>query len=263
MEINNDILHNNNNNELIQYNNININTITTQAQIYLIGAGPGDIGLLTLKAKQIIEQADLVLADKLISKEILNLVRGELKIANKYQGNQINAQNELNEYGKQGLIKGQLVVRLKGGDPFIFGRGGEEVLYYRKLGYEPKIIPGISSCLSAPLLANIPITHRSITNQFLVCTGTTCDNRIINLPIYEEQRTLILLMAVHKINEVQLSLRELKYPDIINIAIIENASRDNQRNIFTTLKELIVTANKFKIQSPSIIVIGNSVNTLY
>ena len=141
------------------------------ARVTLVGSGPGDPELLTIKAAGVLSDPHaLVIADRLVSKEVLNLVRGEIKVANKHPGCAEKAQNEIYTWVAEGLAADRHVVRLKIGDPFVFGRGGEEVLKFREMGHEPAVIPGVSAAFSAPLLAGIPVTHRGVSNQVVMCT---------------------------------------------------------------------------------------------
>jgi precorrin-4 methylase len=135
--------------------------------ITLVGAGPGDPELLTIAAMRLInDEANFVIADRLVSPEIISLVKGTCKIANKYPGCQESAQDEIYSWVTEAVLNGKNIIRLKIGDPFIFGRGGEECLEFRKrFGIEAKVIPGVSAVFSSPLLGSIPLTHRGIANQ--------------------------------------------------------------------------------------------------
>lgn len=144
---------------------------SADGELVLVGAGPGHVSLLTLAALAAIAEADLVVADRLIPAETLRLCRGQLVVAQKEYGRAHVAQEEIHAACLKGLQRGWRVVRLKGGDPFVFGRGGEELLHFRQLGYRVRVVPGISSSLSAPLLAGIPVTHRGIADQILVATA--------------------------------------------------------------------------------------------
>ncbi|CAG8730399.1 6166_t:CDS:2, partial [Acaulospora colombiana] len=148
-------------------------SLSKRGRIRLVGAGPGDPNLLTRAAYQAIQEADVILSDKLVPSEVLKLIPQQTEVlvaAKKFCANAEASQEELNRLGLEALSQGKDVVRLKQGDPFLFGRGGEEFLFYRSNGYTPQVLPGISSCMSAPLLANIPVTHRGVASQLLVCT---------------------------------------------------------------------------------------------
>eukprot|EP01038_Epipyxis_sp_PR26KG_P010650 gene10650-14302_t len=231
--------------------------------ITLIGSGPGDPDLLTIQAYKLIKSASLVIADRLISKEILDLIECELKVANKKPGCAEEAQDEINRWVLEGLSSGKKVVRLKIGDPFLFGRGGEEILEYRKYGYEPMIVPGISSSYSAPLAANIPITHRGIANQVLICTGYGQNGSIIDIPEYHSDRTLVLLMAVGRISEIASNMTLYKnYPQLLPVCIIEKATTPQQRLIYGTLNDIGEIALTQQAKAPATIVIGDVVHAL-
>ncbi|KAF9918978.1 hypothetical protein BX616_003498 [Lobosporangium transversale] len=227
-------------------------------EIKLIGAGPGDPDLLTMAAyKAITTWADIVLADKLVSKEILTLVSCPLFIANKDKGCQASGQQELFERATQALRQGLRVVRLKQGDPFIFGRGGEEFLFFRQLGFEPTIVPGLSSSISGPLLANIPLTHRGTASQFLVCTGTGSNDSIPEMPTYVAHRTTVFLMALHRLEALVQDLVELGgYPEHLPVAIVERASAKDQRCIKATVGTIVQTVKETGYRPPGIFIVG-------
>ena len=148
------------------------NTHSSGGRVSLVGSGPGDPDLLTVQAMKLIQEADLVVSDRLVSNDILNLVQGELKIANKKPGCAEMAQEEIYRWVCEGVKEGKNVVRLKIGDPYLFGRGGEEVLFFREhLQVEPFVSAAVSSSFSAPLAAGIPLTHRGLSNQVLISTG--------------------------------------------------------------------------------------------
>jgi len=176
-----------------------------------VGAGPGDPNLLTRAAYQAIQEADLILSDKLVPNEVLKLIPQHTEVfiaAKKFCANVEAIQAELNRAALDALNQGKDVVRLKQGDPFLFGRGGEEFLFFQSNGYIPQVIPGISSCMSAPLLANIPVTHRGVASQFLVCTGTSKRNTLLEIPMYHPARTTVFLMACHRIRDITKDLMD-------------------------------------------------------
>lgn len=235
----------------------------TKGRVCLVGSGPGDPDLLTVQALKRIQSASLVVADRLVSKEILQLVKGKLKVANKKPGCAEEAQEELNRWVIDAVLQGEDVVRLKIGDPFLFGRAGEEILEYRKHGVEATVLPGLSSSYSAPLVANIPLTHRGVANQVLITTGYGMNGTHIDLPIYQNDRTLVLLMAVGRIEEIARVLQEEKgYPQTTPIAIIEKATTPEQRILQGTLATIVQIAKEYEAKPPATIVIGEVVSVL-
>ncbi|AAC06540.1 uroporphyrinogen-III C-methyltransferase [Aquifex aeolicus] len=226
-------------------------------KVYLIGAGPGDPELLTLKAYRILRKADVVLYDALVNREILHFARQDsLKIyVGKRDGKHSLPQEEINELLHRFALSYKIVVRLKGGDPFVFGRGGEELLYLKSRGVEVEIVPGITSAISAPSSAFIPVTHRGIASSFAVVTGHP--NREIKWEDLVNIDTLVVLMGVKNREKIA---RELigagRNPDE-PVAFIEKATTPEQREVFSTLKE--VAQNPPEVNPPAVMVVGKVV----
>jgi len=178
--------------------------------IILAGSGPGHPDLLTQATHKAIKSADLILADKLVPSGVLDLIprRTPVQIARKFPGNADRAQEELLEMALAGVQEGKTVLRLKQGDPYVYGRGGEEVAYFRQHGYGDRVsvLPGVTSALSAPLFAAIPPTQRDVADQILICTGTGKKGKAPSPPEYVPSRTVVFLMALHRINGL---IREL------------------------------------------------------
>lgn len=233
-------------------------------KITLVGSGPGDPDLLTVKAYQLLQDPDaVVIADRLVSQEILDLVKGDIKVARKLPGCAENAQAEIYWWAYQGLSAGNHVIRLKIGDPFVFGRGGEEVIQFRKFGVESKVIPGVSAAFSAPLLANIPVTHRGVSNQVVMCTGYGREGSSPDLIQYHEEQTIVFLMAVGRLRVLCERLVTLAgYPKDTPVGIIERAGCPNQRIVIGDMQTIADIAEKHSIQAPSTIVVGKVVNVL-
>jgi len=234
-------------------------------QLALVGAGPGDPELLTVQALRLIKDASLVVADRLISPEILDLVDCELRIAHKRPGCAEEAQKEIYEWVSAALRQGRSVVRLKIGDPFLFGRGGEEVLHFREeLGVEALIAPGLSSSYCAPLAAKIPLTHRGVSSQVLISTGYGKQSSVIDIPPYVEDRTVVLLMAVSRLAEIAANMTSplLGYPAQTPVAIIESATTPFQRTLMGTLATIGMVAQEQGAKPPATIIIGNVCNVL-
>lgn len=187
-------------------------TAPNRGRVILAGSGPGHPDLLTRATYKAIQTADIILADKLVPAGVLDLIprRTPVSIARKFPGNAEQAQQELHEQALEGVKQGKTVLRLKQGDPFIYGRGGEEVEYFRKngLGDRVLVLPGITSSLSAPLFAGIPATQRDFADQVLICTGTGKKGKPPSPPGYLESRTCVFLMALHRIGGLVAEITE-------------------------------------------------------
>ena len=226
--------------------------------LVLVGSGPGSQDLLTHAASRAIESADLILTDKSVPSEILSLIprHTETFTARKFPGNAENAQDELMKRGLDALRRGKHVVRLKQGDPYLFGRGAEEVQFFEGHGFPVHVIPGISSALAAPLCARIPVTHRGEANQVLILTGTLQNGTLPKLPHYEEQRTTIFLMVLHRIDQVVKTLLADNWPMDLPCVIIERASCKDQRSVYTTLQHLALAAEAVGSRPPGLMIAG-------
>ncbi|KAJ8101103.1 tetrapyrrole methylase [Lipomyces tetrasporus] len=231
-----------------------------KGSIALVGSGPGAPGLLTTSALAAITTADLVLADKLVPAGVLDLIPRHVEtfIAKKFPGNAEAAQEQLLNMGIIALKEGKSVVRLKQGDPYIFGRGAEEYLFFSKHGYKPQVIPGITSALSGPLLAAISPTHREVADQVLICTGTGRKGTTPAIPEYVDSRTTIFLMALHRLADVTVWLRDAGWRMDVPCAIIERASCPDQRVIRTTLEHVAEAFERAGSRPPGILVVGKS-----
>mmetsp|Transcript_19461 Transcript_19461/g.39447 ORF Transcript_19461/g.39447 Transcript_19461/m.39447 type:complete len:402 (-) Transcript_19461:76-1281(-) len=230
--------------------------------VSLVGAGPGDPDLLTVAALKSLQSADLVVSDRLVSAEILALVKGELKVARKLPGCAHEAQREIFRWCVEALLEGKNVVRLKIGDPFVFGRGGEEVLEFRRLGFEPKVIPGISSALAGPLAAGIPVTHRGVANRVVFMTGNGKDDSTPDVAPYHPDQTCVFLMAVGRLPELSQQLLRDGYPHETPVGIIERATTPRERTVVGSVADIAEVAERDKVQAPAIIVVGEVVNAL-
>ncbi|KAL3907240.1 MAG: hypothetical protein SGARI_003632 [Bacillariaceae sp.] len=217
-----------------------------------------------MKAVKLLQDPDaLVIVDRLVSQEIKDLIQGEIKVARKLPGCAELAQEEIYWWTHQGLAAGKHVIRLKIGDPFVFGRGGEEVLKFRHFGVESKVVPGVSSAFSAPLLANIPVTHRGAANQVVMCTGYGREGTSPDLIQYHEEQTIVFLMAVGRLRELCNRLVTMAgYPKDTPVGIVEKAGCPSQRTVVGTMETIGDIAEKHNVQAPSTIVVGKVVNVL-
>lgn len=235
-----------------------------KGKAYIIGAGPGDFELLTLKAKRIIENADCIIYDRLISLEILKLAKENAELI--YLGKENTEggviQDEINKTLVEKCLEGKNVARVKGGDPFVFGRGGEEIeaLYQNSINFE--IIPGITSSISVPAYSGIPVTHRGIARSFHVFTGHTMENGQWHdfKNIARLEGTLIFLMGIKNLDLIVRDLvkngKDIKTP----VAIIENGATKSQRVSVGNLETILDIAKKNKVKAPAITIIGEVVN---
>ncbi|KAF3004161.1 hypothetical protein E8E13_005471 [Curvularia kusanoi] len=233
-------------------------------RIILAGSGPGNPDLLTRAAHKAILSADLILADKLVPAPILDLVprRATVHIARKFPGNADRAQEELLEWGLEGLKAGKVVVRIKQGDPYIYGRGGEEYDFFRSHGFIPTVLPGITSALSAPLFAAIPATHRGVADQVLICTGTGRKGAPLDPPEFVASRTIVLLMSLHRLEALIQSLVAKGYPADLPVAVLERASCPDQRVIRTTIEHVCAAVEEEGSRPPGLLIVGNACRVL-
>jgi len=229
----------------------------------LVGAGPGDPELITLKAIRAIEKADVILYDALANKALLTYAKPEAitRFVGKRYGCHALSQEEINiliiEYAN---LHGH-VVRLKGGDPFVFGRAQEEIDAARQAGIDVEIIPGISSALAVPALQMIPLTNRGIAESFWVTTGTTRSGDISNYIKLAAQSsaTVIILMAMSKLEAIMDIFREYGKQDT-PVAIIQNGTTPEEKWVIGSVKDIVFKAEFAGITNPAIIVVGEVVH---
>jgi uroporphyrin-III C-methyltransferase len=235
------------------------------SRVILVGAGPGDPDLLTIKGDRMLRKADVVLYDALVNTEMLSRCRSTAKFVyvGKRKGNAPMAQEEINRLLLWHARHHRLVVRLKGGDPLVFGRGHEEVSFLADHGIKTEIIPGLSSALAAPALAGISVTQRGITESFWVVTGTLSDGTLSKDIIHAAQSTatLIVLMGMGKLAEIASLISALRSP-LEPMAIIEQASGPAQRQVYTTAQNIVADALSHRLATPAVIVVGNVVDNI-
>ena len=229
----------------------------------IVGAGPGDVDLITLKAIKAIKSADVILYDALINTELLEYASrdAELIFVGKRKGCYAYQQEEINDLiVRKALAQGH-VVRLKGGDPFIFGRGAEEIDFVRPFGIETYMVPGISSALAVPAYQGIPLTKRNASESFWVITGTTKSHKIsgdIALAA-KSTATVVVLMGMGKLSEiVRIFTKEGKGETAV--AVIQNGTKTNERVGVGTIRTIETVVKEKQLSTPAIIVIGEVVN---
>ncbi|KAK1244617.1 hypothetical protein MKX07_003416 [Trichoderma sp. CBMAI-0711] len=275
-----------------------------KGRIILAGSGPGHPDLLTRATYNAIQTADLILADKLVPSGVLDLIprRTPVEIARKFPGNAEQAQDELLAAALAAASAGKTVLRLKQGDPFIYGRGGEELAHFRRHGFDAPgavtVLPGVTSALSAPLFAAIPATQRDVADQVLICTGTGKKGKAPTPPEYVPSRTVVFLMALHRIvglvreltthiedeetecsdptntstststtsshpNKTSSSSSRALWPLSTPCAVIERASCPDQRVIRTTLAHVAEAIEAEGSRPPGLLVVGRSCEFLH
>lgn len=228
-------------------------------RVYLVGAGPGDPDLLTVKALRLLQLADVILYDRLVSAEILTCARqdAEFVYCGKDEGHQEQIQREIHELLLRHSLAGRTVVRLKGGDPFLFGRGAEELELLRARGVAVEVVPGISSCLAVPTLANIPVTLRGVANAVTVVSGRCRGGRLTDWSPYGRVGTLVILMGVRYRARIAGALIEAGRNREEPAAFIERGSTAEERTVVTTLGE--IAGGYVEVASPAVWVIGEVV----
>lgn len=230
-------------------------------KVYIVGAGPGKKDLITLRAYELIKRADVILHDELIGEvaELLKESKAEIVNVGKRSGKHRKKQEEINEMLMEYAKQGKTVVRLKGGDPCIFGRGGEEAEYLARNGIPFEFVPGVTSAIAVPANVGIPITHRRYDPAVVFITGRESRERLNWEALARLNATIVILMGVARIPEIsKLLIEHGKSPDT-PVAVIENGFSENQRVIVSKLADLTNKAEEEKIKAPAVIVIGNVV----
>ena len=233
-------------------------------KLTIVGAGPGDIELITLKAIKALENADVVLYDALVNEDLLQYAKqAEIVFVGKRLGCHAYSQDQINDLIVTMAQTHGHVVRLKGGDPFVFGRGSEEIEYASNFGLETAIVPGISSSMGVPALSGISLTQRQVAESFWVITGTTSDHKLSKDVTLASQSsaTVVILMGMHKLSEI-VAVYQANRTDDLPIAIIQNGTRKDQKKVIGTIATIAALVKDQQISSPAIIVIGEVVRNI-
>ena len=231
-------------------------------KVYLTGAGPGDVELLTLKAARVIKEADVIIYDRLANPEILKMAKDGCRFVyvGKEDGKHTLPQDQINEVIYQEALKSDVVCRLKGGDPFVFGRGGEEGAYLHERGVEFEVIPGITSAISVPAYAGIPVTHRGVAVSFRVVTGHETPNKEasqIPWQNFKTDDTIVFLMGLHNLRNIASKLIEIGKPSDFPVAVISKGTTPEQKVVIGTLADIATKAKG--LPTPALIVVGKVV----
>lgn len=236
-------------------------TIRNLPLVTLVGAGPGDIDLITVKGMKAIHQADVIVYDALVNKDLLDEAKSgcQFIFVGKRGGKRSVSQDLINETIVQSALNHGHVVRLKGGDPFVFGRGHEEYTYVKDRGIPINIIPGISSCIAVPEMEKIPVTRRGISESFWVITATTKSGALSkDIGIAAKSNcTLVILMGRRKLNEIVSIYSKINMDTAI--MIVQSGTCDNKKVVIGNMSNIIEKADGANIGTPATIVIGDVV----
>ena len=225
--------------------------------VALVGGGPGDTGLITVRGRRLLGQADVVVADRLGPRDLLTELAPDVRVieVGKTPGHHPVPQSEINRILVEEALKGHRVVRLKGGDPYVLGRGGEEAEYCRQHGVEVEVVSGVTSAISVPAAAGIPVTHRGLAKGFSVVTG---HEELSEVPARPDH-TVVLLMGVGQLRESASALGKAGMPADTPVGIVENGYLPNQRVTIGTLGSIADQAQAAGVANPAVIVIGDVV----
>jgi uroporphyrin-III C-methyltransferase/precorrin-2 dehydrogenase/sirohydrochlorin ferrochelatase len=235
-----------------------------RGEVYLVGTGPGDPDLLTFRALRLMQQADVVLYDRLIGDGILNLVRRDASriYVGKMKEEHTVAQEEISELLVRLAKEGKRVLRLKGGDPFVFGRGGEEIATLAENGVAFQVIPGVTAANGCSTYAGIPLTHRDHAQGYIVVTGHEKDGEL-NLnwdSLIQPRQTVVIYMGLTSLGSITEGFLKHGADPATPAAVIENGTREGQRVITGTLESLQEKSAAAEIKSPALIIVGSVVN---
>jgi uroporphyrin-III C-methyltransferase/precorrin-2 dehydrogenase/sirohydrochlorin ferrochelatase len=233
--------------------------------VALVGAGPGDPELITVRGRRLLARADVVVADRLIPHRLLDELPAHVKVidASKIPYGRFMAQEAINAAIVENALAGKFVVRLKGGDSFVFGRGGEEVAACVEAGVPVEVVPGVTSAIAVPARAGIPVTHRGVTHEFVVVSGHVApgDPRsLVDWPSIARLRgTIVLLMAVERLREITAALVEHGRAPETPAAVIQEGTTSTERTVTGTLGTIAADAAEAGLTHPAIVVIGDVV----
>jgi uroporphyrin-III C-methyltransferase len=231
-------------------------------KVYLVGAGPGDPGLMTVRGLQLLRDAQVVVYDQLVNPALLEEARHDARkiFVGKQAGRHSIAQNEINEVLINYALQGYQVVRLKGGDPFVFGRGGEEAEALADAGIPFEIVPGVSSAVAAPAYAGIPLTHRNFASSFAVVTGHEAVKAKFTVDwakLATAVDTLVILMGLHNLAAIVKNLTVHGRASDTPVAVIQQGTTGKQRMVIGTLADIVERSAALK--APALIVVGEVV----
>jgi len=236
---------------------------TNIGKVYLVGAGPGHPDLLTIRAVRLIQTGDVIVYDRLIQAEVLALAKpaAEKIFMGKFLGKHFSRQEEIHELLVCKAKQGKIVIRLKGGDPFLFGRGGEEAEYLVEHGVPLEVVPGVSSCLSAPLSAGIAVTHRDVASSVAIVTGHNSNQNHdrVDWQALSKADTLVVLMGVHSVGHITQALMAAGRPIDTPAAMVQMAFWPGQQIVVGTLATIAEDVRRAHVEAPATLVVGEVV----
>lgn len=226
-----------------------------KGRVILVGAGPGHPDLLTRMGERALGRATALVHDRLVSREILGLVPTSCEIhpVGKTGFGESHKQSDINALLVRLASEGHVVVRLKGGDSFVFGRGGEEIEACQAAGFEVEVVPGLSSSLTVPAYAGIPITHRGLSRSFAVVSGFHADGTVARIP---DAETVVVMMPLHSMKSVRERFLQAGWDESTPCAAIHSGTNPDQRVVFSTLRDVDVDLEREAMKSPLIVVVG-------
>ncbi|QOC90705.1 uroporphyrinogen-III C-methyltransferase [Micromonospora craniellae] len=246
-----------------------VNTGTARGgEVALVGAGPGDAELITLKGWRLLTEADVVVADRLVPGLLLDELRSgvELVDASKIPYGPSRTQEEINRILVDRALAGSVVVRLKGGDPYVFGRGGEELLACAEAGVPVTVVPGVTSSIAAPAAAGVPVTHRGVAHEFTVVSGHVAPDSPDSLVRWEAlaglRGTLVILMGLKNLPAITATLLAHGRPADTPAAVVQEATTGAQRIVRSTLGEVAAAVADAGLRPPAVVVLGDVVTVL-
>jgi uroporphyrin-III C-methyltransferase len=239
--------------------------INSTGKVYLVGAGPGDPELITVKGKRCLRSADVILYDELINAGLLDdiAVNAELIYVGKKAGAHCIDQRQIESLMILKARQGMTIVRLKGGDPFVFGRGGEEAEALNTAGIQFEVIPGVSSAIAAPASVGIPVTHRCYSSSIAIVTGheASQNNGHVNwAQLWQSVDTLIVLMGLRHLREIMNRLQDGGCDRSKPVALIQSSTLPHQKSVFGTIETIADLADKQGFEAPTTIIVGKIVN---
>ena len=243
--------------------NLNNNKLNISPRITLVGAGPGDVDLITIKAIKALKTANVVLYDALVNEELLTYApeTATKVFVGKRSGEHSYSQEAVNKLMVDYALNYGHVVRLKGGDPFVFGRGYEELEYAASFNIPTQIVPGISSSVGVPGLQQIPVTHRGLSESFWVVTGTTANGNISE-DLYQaaqSKATVVVLMGINKLKEIT-EIFKARAKNQLPVAVIQSGTTENEKVAIGTIDTIVDLVVEKDIKSPALIVLGEVVS---